>query len=29
MKPFGIDLDSPEFWRQGLNVIEEMLRRVE
>lgn len=29
MKPFGIDLNSAEFWQQGLRVIEEMLERVE
>ncbi len=29
LQPFGIDLDSPAFWQQGLNVIEEMLTRVE
>lgn len=29
LQPFGIDLDNPAFWQQGLNVIEEMLTRVE
>lgn len=29
LQPFGIDLDSPEFWNQGITVIEEMLARVE
>lgn len=29
LQPFGIDLDSPEFWQKGLTVIEEMLTRVE
>jgi oligoendopeptidase F len=29
MKPFGIDLNSADFWKQGLQVIEEMLERVE
>ncbi|MFH0781804.1 MAG: M3 family oligoendopeptidase [Pseudomonadota bacterium] len=29
MQPFGIDLDSPEFWHTGLNVIEEMIAMIE
>lgn len=29
LKPFNIDLDSPDFWLSGLTVIEEMLARVE
>ncbi len=29
LQPFGIDLDSPEFWQTGLNVIEEMVAKVE
>jgi oligoendopeptidase F len=29
LQPFEIDLDSPAFWQKGLNVIEEMLTRVE
>jgi len=29
LKPFGIDLDSPEFWSHGLGVIDAMLREVE
>jgi oligoendopeptidase F len=29
VQPFGIDLDSPDFWRTGLEVIEEMVARVE
>ena len=29
LQPFNIDLDSPTFWQTGLNVIEEMLARVE
>jgi len=29
LQPFGIDLDSPEFWQTGLTVIEEMVAKVE
>ncbi len=29
LQPFGIDLDSPEFWHTGLNVIEEMVTKIE
>jgi oligoendopeptidase F len=29
VKPFGINLDDPLFWQQGLNVIDGMLRQVE
>ncbi len=29
LKPFDIDLNSPEFWQTGLMVIEEMLTKVE
>ena len=29
LKPFGIDLDSPEFWQQGLDVIDEMVSQIE
>jgi len=29
LQPFGIDLDSPEFWQTGLGVIEEMVTKVE
>ena len=29
LRSFAIDLDSPEFWMEGLAVIEEMVRRVE
>lgn len=27
--PFGIDLDSPAFWHQGLDVLEDMITLVE
>lgn len=29
LKPFGINLDDPSFWQQGLQVIDSMLREVE
>lgn len=29
LKPFGINLNDPEFWQGGLNTIEEMLAGVE
>jgi oligoendopeptidase F len=29
LKPFGVDLDDPGFWLQGLTVIDQMLRQVE
>ena len=29
LKPFGIDLDAPAFWQQGLTVIDDMLTEVE
>ncbi len=29
LQPFGIDLDSPDFWQQGLDVIEEMVKQIE
>ena len=29
LKPFGIDLDDPGFWLQGLRVIDQMLQQVE
>ena len=29
LKPFGIDLNSSEFWEQGLAVIDSMLLEVE
>jgi oligoendopeptidase F len=29
LKPFGIDLNDPSFWHQGLNVIDDMLKEVE
>ncbi|MBU0664220.1 MAG: M3 family oligoendopeptidase [Proteobacteria bacterium] len=29
VKPFGINLDDPEFWLQGLRVIDGMLQQVE
>lgn len=29
LKPFGIDLNDPEFWSQGLSVIDSMLVEVE
>lgn len=29
VRPFGIDLDDPGFWRQGLGVIDKMLQQVE
>ncbi|WP_136799108.1 MULTISPECIES: M3 family oligoendopeptidase [Desulfosediminicola] len=29
MKPFGIDLNSPQFWQQGLDVIEQMIVKIE
>jgi oligoendopeptidase F len=29
LKPFGINLDDPGFWLQGLGVIEQMLQQVE
>ena len=29
VQPFGLDLDDPGFWQQGLRVIEDMLKQVE
>ena len=29
LSPFGIDLNDPSFWHQGLSVIEEILAEVE
>ena len=29
VRPFGIDLDDPGFWLQGLRVIDQMLQQVE
>ena len=29
VKPFGIDLDDRQFWRGGLQIIDDMLRSVE
>jgi oligoendopeptidase F len=29
LKPFGIDLNDPDFWEEGLRVIDEMLKRIE
>ncbi len=29
LKPFDIDLDSPDFWQTGLTVIDQMLAKVE
>lgn len=29
LDPFGINLDSPEFWQNGLSVIDDMLARIE
>ncbi|MFO7604899.1 MAG: M3 family oligoendopeptidase [Desulfurivibrionaceae bacterium] len=29
LSPFGIDLNSPDFWRGGLKVIDDMLKDIE
>ena len=29
LKPFGLDLNDPSFWQEGLNVIEQMLIQIE
>ncbi|MCA1764651.1 MAG: M3 family oligoendopeptidase [Desulfobulbaceae bacterium] len=29
LRPFGIDLNSPDFWRGGLKVIDDMLKDIE
>ena len=29
VKPFGVDLNDPQFWQAGLDIIDEMLRMVE
>jgi oligoendopeptidase F len=29
VQPFGLDLDDPNFWKQGLHVIETMLKEIE
>jgi oligoendopeptidase F len=29
VQPFGLDLNDPNFWQQGLRVIETMLEQVE
>ncbi len=29
VKPFGVDLNDPEFWQAGLDIIDEMLQMVE
>jgi oligoendopeptidase F len=29
LKPFGVDLNDPVFWRDGLTIIDEMLKMVE
>ncbi len=29
LEPFGIDLHDPDFWHQGLNVIDDMVNEIE
>ncbi|OPL14385.1 MAG: oligoendopeptidase F [delta proteobacterium ML8_D] len=29
LKSFGIDLHNPDFWQQGLNVIDDMVKEIE
>ena len=29
VKPLGVDLSAPEFWRRGLDLLEEMVTRAE
>ncbi|MFZ5759273.1 MAG: M3 family oligoendopeptidase [Thermodesulfobacteriota bacterium] len=29
VKPFGVDLDDPDFWQGGLALIDDMLRSIE
>ena len=29
IKPFGIELDDPHFWLEGLTIIDEMLQKLE
>lgn len=29
LEPFGLDLNNPQFWQNGLQVIEEMLAQIE
>ena len=29
VKPFGVDLNDPEFWQAGLDIIDDMLKMVE
>jgi len=29
VKPFGVDLNDPQFWQAGLNIIDDMLQMVE
>jgi oligoendopeptidase F len=29
LKSFGIDLHDPDFWHQGLNVIDDMVKEIE
>ena len=29
LEPFGVDLDDPEFWNNGLKIIDDMLKMVE
>ncbi|MDH3393760.1 MAG: M3 family metallopeptidase, partial [Desulfobulbaceae bacterium] len=29
VKPFGVDLNDPQFWQAGLNIIDDMLKMVE
>ncbi|MFO8240525.1 MAG: hypothetical protein R6T90_05975 [Dissulfuribacterales bacterium] len=29
LKSFGIDLHNPDFWQQGLHVIDDMVKEIE
>jgi len=29
VKPFGVELDDPHFWLEGLTIMDEMLSRLE
>jgi len=29
LESFGIDLHDPNFWHQGLNVIDDMVKEIE
>ena len=29
LEPFGVDLDDPEFWKDGLQIIDDLLKMVE